>query len=699
MKHGIFIWITVGLLGIGLFLHSNVGFVWEKKELVAERMQQGMGYPGAYAYTIPLDTVWMNQDKRGTSAPAKVLENGIALAVPDAPHAHIADKGTGRYSLWGGNLYFSTSDNSDPRTNGRKYELHWPVPVNYFIVWMVYLLAIIITGFMGYSLRQDISHRNGSAVPPKLTASFSFIERHVSFISWFVFAVSAFLVIAAFIISRTPFFTYSYLASIQSDYGGYNSMALQISDGQWPGISYRTPGYPLFMNLMLAFKNTFAAVAIGQIVLSLLSALLLLWAVYRTEPLAALPAALCLAAWQSSGTKVIMDTAILTDSLYASCLSIMFACILLSQKKTALWLSIASLAGGYAILVRPTGMVVFPVFFIALFHLYLQKDYEWWRYVIVLFTVPAVVALGLMTCNKVMIGEFTMGKGASITSVITAGAFLEEDESYPEPWNVAIREIQDYITPEAKAVVSNSWDYQKFYTAYFRGFYCSKIWNPLARAAKEVGDGRDINKIVAHDAIRKHPTVYGKIVLLNLLTLVVLHNQQDIDYMQHLKDIYRLVILDKVYHADPIEQYYKEFYTKDTLPGFFVDAQGGITMEPFRYMPVYSLLISTLNFWFRNLFWGFALLITVFVSFILCLKNRFRNRVYFLSFLLSVTVLGHNLMIALYTPGELRMSVSLLFANYLSFVLLWVHFIRHYILQFDVAIATVSNPESGTIAS
>lgn len=150
-KYGIFIWIFVVLLAIGLFLHNSFGLVWEKRGLAAEQMQDGIGYPGAYAYTIPLGTTWMSQDKRGTSAPSQVLEDGIPLALPDSLHANISDKGAGRYSLWGGNLYFSTSDNSDPRTNGRKYQVYWPVPVNPLFVRVVYILAILMTILIGWS--------------------------------------------------------------------------------------------------------------------------------------------------------------------------------------------------------------------------------------------------------------------------------------------------------------------------------------------------------------------------------------------------------------------------------------------------------------------------------------------------------------------------------------------------------------------
>jgi hypothetical protein len=53
-----------------------------------------------------------------------LLENGRPLPTPHALHADIYTQGAGRYSHWtAGQIYFSTSDNSDPRTNGREYLL------------------------------------------------------------------------------------------------------------------------------------------------------------------------------------------------------------------------------------------------------------------------------------------------------------------------------------------------------------------------------------------------------------------------------------------------------------------------------------------------------------------------------------------------------------------------------------------------
>jgi hypothetical protein len=55
---------------------------------------------------------------------ARVLEDGIPLPGPaNSLHADIRRLGGGRYSFWHNEVYFSTADNSDPRTNGRIYAI------------------------------------------------------------------------------------------------------------------------------------------------------------------------------------------------------------------------------------------------------------------------------------------------------------------------------------------------------------------------------------------------------------------------------------------------------------------------------------------------------------------------------------------------------------------------------------------------
>lgn len=51
----------------------------------------------------------------------RVYEDGRPLGPAHASHHEIREHGQGRFSHWSGYIYFSTPDNTDPRTNGRTY--------------------------------------------------------------------------------------------------------------------------------------------------------------------------------------------------------------------------------------------------------------------------------------------------------------------------------------------------------------------------------------------------------------------------------------------------------------------------------------------------------------------------------------------------------------------------------------------------
>ncbi len=53
-------------------------------------------------------------------------ENGVRLGPSDSSHESIRELGLGRYSMWEGALYFSSSDGSDPILNGRTYTFKVP---------------------------------------------------------------------------------------------------------------------------------------------------------------------------------------------------------------------------------------------------------------------------------------------------------------------------------------------------------------------------------------------------------------------------------------------------------------------------------------------------------------------------------------------------------------------------------------------
>lgn len=71
---------------------------------------------------------WMSSHNAPSSA--ELLEDGRPLMVSNAPHDDIRALGRGRYSFWHDSVYFSASDNSSPLTNGRRYEMRWPLPIS-----------------------------------------------------------------------------------------------------------------------------------------------------------------------------------------------------------------------------------------------------------------------------------------------------------------------------------------------------------------------------------------------------------------------------------------------------------------------------------------------------------------------------------------------------------------------------------------
>lgn len=60
-------------------------------------------------------------DSEGLSR-VRVLEDGVELGPGHCAHDEIRREGKGQFSHWAGNLYFSSSDNTDPRSNGRRYQ-------------------------------------------------------------------------------------------------------------------------------------------------------------------------------------------------------------------------------------------------------------------------------------------------------------------------------------------------------------------------------------------------------------------------------------------------------------------------------------------------------------------------------------------------------------------------------------------------
>jgi len=100
-------------------------FSWPEQKLPISVENSSQSSDGPYGYLIPMGTNRLSQTELFNS-PVILLENGRVLGPGNAKLAKIGQLGNGLYAFWYGTLYFSSSDNSDPLTNGREYVLQIP---------------------------------------------------------------------------------------------------------------------------------------------------------------------------------------------------------------------------------------------------------------------------------------------------------------------------------------------------------------------------------------------------------------------------------------------------------------------------------------------------------------------------------------------------------------------------------------------
>lgn len=88
-------------------------------------MSQETGH--AFRYWAPLLTFECDDISHPARSNYLLTENGNAIGLPHSMHTDIREKGNGLWSHWGQTIFFSSSDGTDPRLNGREYALIKPL--------------------------------------------------------------------------------------------------------------------------------------------------------------------------------------------------------------------------------------------------------------------------------------------------------------------------------------------------------------------------------------------------------------------------------------------------------------------------------------------------------------------------------------------------------------------------------------------
>ena len=110
-------------------------------------MQHNRGY--AYVVSIAHDwplVVRSSNIEQPYRADTRVFEDGVLLGPTHLRNDTVRRKGGGMYSHWGERLFFSASDNSDPKMNGRAYTATYTLFLAPSVLVVVALVDLVLFG-------------------------------------------------------------------------------------------------------------------------------------------------------------------------------------------------------------------------------------------------------------------------------------------------------------------------------------------------------------------------------------------------------------------------------------------------------------------------------------------------------------------------------------------------------------------------
>lgn len=137
-----FVYINTFFIVVGtlLMLHMTglLPLAWQQQVLDSDKFRNPEGF--MYVYNLGTEKL---SDTKLRDYPSLLYENGILLLQPHESQSLISEYGRGSYILREKVLFFSTSDNSDPRTNQKIYTLESPLEIRIRYQVIVFSLAII----------------------------------------------------------------------------------------------------------------------------------------------------------------------------------------------------------------------------------------------------------------------------------------------------------------------------------------------------------------------------------------------------------------------------------------------------------------------------------------------------------------------------------------------------------------------------
>lgn len=666
------IWFLCFLPAILIFLNNNSVVALRHERRVLTGISHGSGFE----YVSSIAPGWV--EGVAMSIPdTLVLENGRPLSIQEIRSPDVISKGNGRFYPLADRVVFSSSDNSDPRTNGRVYEIDGILKFPRTVSWAFYSLAACATLAFIVLYRERLKFIFGN---PPLYAPLL-------------------LLAALFLMARLWFFADYPVPGIYRDTASYyNALIERVDAGQWPMFTIRPPLFPMLLKYTYVFVDRVTAVIALQNALSIAAAAFLVYAVHRVKPAFSIPAAIAMAGWIAGSGPLVHDTSLLSESLYATMLVFSFGLLLLGiYRERPLVLGLASAAMAAVILTRPAGM------FLIVIYLMVLAFFLWMRYSrrkIAAFVIPfPALILSLCLYNYLTAGVFavTAFGGANL-----AGATLiywEQDNGYPERINQSIAKVQasmekrdEYM--ETIRSYSNPYEIVRVLKKGYGAPQYPLAMNldvgdaiagtadkrPASRSQYDDelhvmdGNAATIDKWlrrISLDAIKKHPDLYLKGV--SVMALCFCRQiDYDEDFRFYIKRRVQLLNADKrTWWSTPAIT--KEYAGPVTMDGVSVTGSGfdaQIDVKPTFLFRLYQAVHVVRTYIFAHLLWNVVPVAIFLISTVMLIRSRARSKAAFFIFVITSAVIGAGLIVNLAESGCMqRYSYPMEFTYYLALAL------------------------------
>ncbi len=636
---------------------------WSVAELTDVRRESG------FASVAPTHRAELSSHR--VPSLAQVWEDGRPLAGPaNAANDDIRQIGRGRYSFWHAYVYFSASDNSDPRSNGHRYQIYYPWMVNTVTAFALYaftLLASITT--VCFAVR----HRG----KPEVNADMQKGNLMVRWLAQPPFILTALLLFGVFVITRTAFFVSYPMVGLSPDTASYTSLTEAMRNGTWPHFIIRTPGYPLLLWLVTAIANRWIAVVFVQCLLSLAGALCVVYSVSRLSRSLILPATVAMCAFLGSSQVLIYDTVALSDSFYTSSILFAVAFLLLAfAENRPRHFFLASAAMALAILIRPAG-----IYFIVIYAL-VTGILLWRRFgksAVLAFTLPFPAILTLLSAyNYATIKAFVISPFGEANLVGATILYWTPDPSLPPEANRALQDLpasyQDAgITAADLATIQGSWNPDRLYEVFSQSYNVMTHHEGWALGTRfGAGDyltNRAVLRRVCLLAIRRHPALYLKFILANLINFF--------DGISYKFDFYSIIAARAAQHFASADRGYDPVIAKE-----YSSARLPATIQRLNSADHAQLILSSTffqrmhvdwEFWHQQFFqrrlWVWGYFIVLFISLFQLLRYRGNHFGAFFLCVLALIVLGASGVTCLVEESMDRYSYPTQFIYYLSVAL------------------------------